>query len=91
VTKSNEERAAPDPLAVAPGPRYTSNPAVLRIEEELTADGATIKNRAEPLAASNATVDELRAEIEEEAASENPDRQRIAALNRQLKALQTDE
>lgn len=87
MTKSNDERNAPDPLDVPTGPRFTSNPRVLEIEEDMIADGATIENRARPLAASNATVDELRGEIEAEAASESPDRQRIAALNRQLKAL----
>jgi len=87
----DDSRNAADPLDVAPGPRYTGNKTILKLEDELRDEGVEIPNRARPLAASNATADELRTEIEEEAATESPDRQRIAALNRQLKALQTDE
>jgi len=91
MTSRDENRSAPNPLDVAPGPRYTGNDRILKIEDELRDEGVEIPNPARPLAASNATADELRAEIDDEAASESPDRQRIAALNRQLKALQTDE
>lgn len=74
----------------APGPRYTSNSEILRIESEL-GEG---DNPAMPLSAhpefgdTPDTVNEIRAEIEAEATSDDPDQRRIAALNRQLSALQ---
>jgi len=86
MTNEPDTRATKNPLNVPAGPRFTSNPAILRHEEELDTE-----NPARPLADSTATVEELREEVADEAASDDPDRQRISVLNQQIKAIQDNE
>jgi len=58
MTNEPDTRATKNPLDVPAGPRFTSNPAILRHEEELDTE-----NPARPLADSTATVEELREEV----------------------------
>jgi len=77
------------------GPRYTSNTDILRIEQELRDDGVELANRAipvehHPMHEGLDSPEAVRDAVQTEAESEDPNRDRIAHLNRLLLRLQDD-
>lgn len=71
------------------GDRYTGNPEILRIEEELLDDGVDLDNPAKPIEEHPENdnfddVDDVQAAIKSEVSKDNPDRDRIGQLNRLL-------
>jgi hypothetical protein len=80
------ESTTPD---IPAGPRFSGSEEILRIEQELVAEGRDMPNRAIPLEYHPEKRDyddaeQIRAEIEAEAEKEHPNRSLIGLLNRQL-------
>lgn len=83
-------------LAHPPGSRYTGNDEILSIEADLREQGETIDNPARPiedhpeLGVEPDTADEIRAAIEREADSADPNTDRIGRLNAKLNSVTED-